>query len=140
MYTGKKFTDLYYFIYFFSFPFFLRFIVPRSSSSFSKYSYIYGENVQDAIKAAYRAQGNLAPLPLRRSFLKEDYSWLPPSPGGRTLRSSFLSCLSASSSRNAIIILSYDNGVISRSGAPKKNVESRGAKIHEAKMPARKLT
>lgn len=41
--------------------------------------------------------------------------------------------------RNAIIILSYDNGVISQSGAP-KNVESRGAKIHGAKMSARKLT
>jgi len=41
--------------------------------------------------------------------------------------------------RNAIIILSYDNGVISQSGAP-KNVESRGAKIHGAKMSACKLT
>jgi len=55
------------FNYFSSFPFFLYLIM----SQFSSYPFqrILGENVQDAIKAAYRAQSNLAPLPSR------DHSW-----------------------------------------------------------------
>lgn len=42
--------------------------------------------------------------PIARSLSKEDYSWLPPSPSGRTLRSSFLSCLSSSSSRRVRLL------------------------------------
>jgi len=131
-YVGKKLTDLYYSIYLSSFLFFLHLITSRPFPSILIF-------MLKTFRMLLKRHIVRRAIWLFSHREKEDYSWLPSSPGGRTLRSSFLSCLSASSSRNAIIILSYDNGVVSRSGAP-KNVESRGAKIHGAKMPTRKLT
>lgn len=127
-YIGKKFADLYYSIYF---SLFLHLIL---SQFFSEYSYMFmAKTFRMLLKRHIVCR---AIWLLSREITLEKGLLVTSSFPGRTLRSSFLSCLSASSSR----LLFSLTTTASFHGVEHLRTESRGAKIYEAKMPARKLT
>lgn len=96
-------------------------------------SYVYGENVQDAVKATYRVSRNLAPLPSRdysRKRITRDF--LFPWAGALCAHLSFRVYQSRLIARDAIIIPPYDNDVVSRNVriSWNKNQQSRRKRVN----------